>query len=336
MVKTRVYCLTDSCKRYANLSSDGYCPRCVSAGAEPLEEESSTCNICNDEIIDAVTKSIGCDGCGNWFHAKCAGPQALIDLITAADNQGIQGMLLWFCPDCASGPTRTFSVQDSKCVNVPPPRPKKTMQETSYGTICNDYLHNTCQFGISGKGKDGKECVNYHPKMCRAFIRFGPHGKRGCNKSNCEYFHPKLCSKSLKPISQRLCTNQSCGFFHLPRTKRHAPQHHHHRPQQRGGFDRGHQTNRIPPVENSDLQSSAAIMGQDPFLGNLVRNLVKETIQMELATLRNLAPSPAAQPAPPFLPGMSHFSQPWNPPMQPMSSQQSGPPLTQQHPQWTS
>ena len=188
------------------------------------------------------------------------------------------------------------------------------MQETSYGSICKEYTENRCPFGISGKG-----CDFYHPKLCRPYVKFGSYGKRGCKKgSSCSFFHPKLCNKSLKPVSQRICTNQSCMFFHLPRTKRHnvnkptleKPSKRHSDAHQNGHrFE--NQNPKIPLVEH------------DPFLGNMIRNIVRESIQVELAALQNMAPNQMK--APPFLPGMSHFSEPWKTVAPTMSSQQTLP-----------
>ena len=339
MVISKVRCKSDNCKRYANLNSDGICPKCVSAGIDLPTEIISTCKICNNSINDEISKSIGCAGCCEWFHADCEGPSALIDLITQAENQELVGMLLWFCPSCSTGPTKTFSIGDSKCAKFPPPNPKKTMQETSYGVICEKYSKNVCPFGISGKG-----CNDYHPKMCRPYIKYGPHGKRGCNKAKCDYFHPKLCNQSLKPISQRFCTNHSCPYFHLPRTKRNLPDQHHRHDKLRGQ-DRNHKSYRhhanYGHLVNERNQTRAAPVWQDPFLGSMIRDMIKESIQAEFATMQNLAPmsNPQAlhQKAPPFLPGMSHFSQPWNQSASIAigSQQPSGPPLTQNLTQWT-
>ena len=198
------------------------------------------------------------------------------------------------------------------------------MLEKSYGAICDHYTKDTCAFGISGKG-----CESYHPKMCRRFVKFGSHGKRGCSKgTSCLYFHPKLCNKSLKPISQRVCTNQSCRYFHLPRTKRH--QSYEKRGQTSTSFRQPNSryTDRISRKENPHN------VEQDPFLGNLIRNLVKESLQVELASFQNLAPKVTQ--APPFLPGMSHFTQPWNQAVPPVRSSQQmhGPPLTQGQNHW--
>ena len=102
------YCKTDSCRKYANLNQDGYCPRCQSSDTNVLDETISNCGICKLAINDEESKSIGCDGCGTWSHAECAGPPALINLISisTAENHSsdkpLLGMLLWFCPNCSA------------------------------------------------------------------------------------------------------------------------------------------------------------------------------------------------------------------------------------------
>ena len=47
------------------------------------------------------------------------------------------------------------------------------MQEKSYGSICDQYMKRSCPLGTSGKG-----CAFYHPKMCKANVKFGPEGWR--------------------------------------------------------------------------------------------------------------------------------------------------------------
>ena len=120
----RHYCKTENCRKYANLNQDGFCPVC-----QPPETTTNecidNCGICQAEIKDDISKSIGCDGCGKWFHAECAGPTALIDLITEAikhsPEKPLLGLLLWFCPDCATRPAQAYKIGESKCIHVPPP-----------------------------------------------------------------------------------------------------------------------------------------------------------------------------------------------------------------------
>ena len=326
MVRSKVQCKSDNCRRWANLNSDGFCPKCVSAGIDSSNDAVSTCNICKKDINDEDSQSVGCDGCGDWFHAKCAGPAALIELVTKAQSQELLGMLLWFCPECFSSSAKTYSIGDSKCTKLPSTSPKKTMQEKAFGPICEKYAQNTCDHGISGKG-----CDHYHPKMCCHYIRFGPHGKRGCNKTNCDYFHPKLCKHSLKPVPQRVFTNHSCSYFHLPRTRRNAQDQ-----RQRQLYGPRRQTRNQQsferPGNNADYRSG--LPGpQDPFLGSLIRDLIKESIQAELGTLQSLT-ALSQQKAPPFLPGMNHFSQPW---AQAMSAKKSSGyhPTQSQTQEWT-
>ena len=256
-------------------------------------------------------------------------------------------MLLWICPTCIDIPkTVKIECNESKCnINVVTPienhqiqrvGPEKTMQEKSYGEICDEYMKNKCSYGISGKG-----CQYYHPKMCKPFTKFGPRGKRGCNKGDsCSFFHPKLCYKSLKPFSQRYCPNENCGYFHLPRTKRYM------QPKNNYGYHDHintsgsklvyptRATRRFNEMDRSFPKEQAT--GHDSFLGNL-KSLIRESIQMEFATLQGQAP--ALSRAPPFLPGMSHFSQPTElgrnaepPPLHPQML--SGPHLSQAQSQW--
>ena len=302
---TRTYCKKDGCRRYANINPNGFCPYC-----QPTDESNDSqpciCGICNEEIQDGETSCIGCDSCEKWFHPSCAGPpelQSLLDLISkAGNNSSMKGLLLWLCPSCATGPNKLLQLDNSSCVIVPQTQPAcdkllpKTMQEQSYGEMCDLYQKNICPYGISGKG-----CEKYHPKLCRAYVKFGPKSRKGCSKGDsCSYFHPKLCSKSLKPVPQRFCTYSSCNLFHLPKTKRHFP------------HQLSHDRYKAPHSQNvsrnryseSNLYSQSN--EQNSFLGNL-RSLIRESIQLEFASMQGQVPK---QTIDPFLPGMNHFTQP--------------------------
>ena len=119
----RHYCKTENCRRYANLNQDVFCPVC-----QPPETSTNecvdNCGICRAEIKDEISKSIGCDSCGKWFHAECAGPTALIDLITEAvkhsPEKPLLGLLLWFCPDCTTRPVQDYKIGESKYIHVLP------------------------------------------------------------------------------------------------------------------------------------------------------------------------------------------------------------------------
>ena len=70
------------------------------------------------------------------------------------------------------------------------------------------------------------------------------------------------------------------------------------------------------------------ISSPDPFLGNFLKNLIRDSIQTELAAWQKPAPFPQLT-SPPFLPGMSHFTQvpsQWNKGnLQQMDSSNQGP-----------
>ena len=289
------------------------------------------CRLCSNyyNVGLDVTPLLKCYFCGQGCHNDCykthqqCNNNGLFFICLSCESEEIKNKQLSKKKskpvDTVAASTQTVPVID----NTPPiTAPKKTMQERSYGKICDQFMLNTCPYGISGKG-----CEFYHPKICRSYVRFGPHGKRGCNKgASCDYFHPKLCNKSLKPISQRVCANLSCPFFHLPRTKRHVPSYHKINSQHDSGGQLNSQvetnnsrSNAFQPgsekvIHDSAQQRSSHKVLTDPFLGNLIRNLVKESLQMEIASFHNMAPTlaPYSPQGPPFLPGMSHFSQPFN------------------------
>ena len=329
----RTHCQTENCRRYANLNDQGFCPHCQPPPSQAIVEiPHCVCDICKHEIVELESNSIGCDICEKWFHADCAGPSqlsTLLDYIAEEKIPAIKGLVLWICPGCSDGPEKHIKLAVSKCavvssnitsnpdhnsdngnkINISPQKPPKTMQEKSYGEICPNYMKSVCPFGISGKG-----CDSYHPKLCKQYVKYGPRGKRGCSKGDsCQFFHPKLCYKSLKPISQRICTNESCGFFHLPKTKRYAlnrsAQHYSNAPQDIPSFSRSKHPLNLQSRPDVTLPASN---NRDNFLlRDNIQKLIRDTIQMEMASLQKVLSTYQMVPqAPPFLPGMGHFSQP--------------------------
>ena len=166
-MKQRIYCNTVDCRRYANLDDNRFCPSCVSLNAVESLNNDVTCKICSDKILESDLSTIGCDSCSCWFHSSCAGPPAeLVKLLesmnksTSSGTVTLKGMLLWLCPDCLKTPQRlSIECTDSSCKVVDTSQsignntenePEKTMQEKSYGSICDQYMKSSCPFGISG------------------------------------------------------------------------------------------------------------------------------------------------------------------------------------------
>ena len=118
----------------------------------------------------------------------------------------------------------------------------KICQRYNYG-ICPNY--GTCQYE--------------HPRRCRNLL---DHGR--CSYGNkCKFHHPKMCYRS---VSERMCLNLNCRFFHIKGTKRYE-QVNQQQPKSTG-------TNLNPiwteEFENTNVYNTSATVKQIPHIINEV------------------------------------------------------------------
>ena len=206
-------CSTPSCRKRKDLNTDGICPTCV---RQSQEHEDSSCKQCNDVII-RDSNALECDKCSSWCHIACTNvPEALYDLLVC---NNLEDGIKWFCHDC-----RVASV-DSHESTVPANNLNNSGDViTNSGdvtvAVCNKLKIGTCPHGITGKTLViGKKCDFAHPKLCKKYIRNGPHGRFGCNGSGCNLLHPMLCNDSVR---NRKCHKPNCKLYHLRWTERGA------------------------------------------------------------------------------------------------------------------
>ena len=84
--------------------------------------------------------------------------------------------------------------------------------------ICKYYKNGNCKHGRKGDG-----CNFDHPKACRKLMQHGNKGQRGCKDGrNCIDFHPRMCADS---ITKGECFNNKCTFVHVKGTKRKKKVH---------------------------------------------------------------------------------------------------------------
>ena len=178
-------CKTTNCKKWANLNSDGYCPKCASTENDD-DCVGCLCSICNSEIQEEDNKIIGCDLCDNWYHAKCTGcPDELLQIMnnvnTDNDDQGPSGFLgnlIWVCPECNTDSPKTISITKNACKSIELPAKPKDADKVIEAVDTGD----TNASGDSHKSEQKKQvfipiCKNY---------RYGT-----CNDgNNCKYGHP--------------------------------------------------------------------------------------------------------------------------------------------------
>ena len=205
----RIYCKTTTCRKWANINDDGLCPNCVSDTNNDSLIPDCICSICKEEVLDNETKALGCDLCKNWFHPKCVGNNAILDLLDAVAQIGSEektfvGCLLWLCPECSSM-SKPIKLNNGSCELVADP-PKASTKEK--GLICKNYRLGACN--------EGENCKYNHPAKCLNYCRFGRDGCSGGFQS-CQLLHPVLCRDSL---NYRKCYNESCTLAHLKGTDR--------------------------------------------------------------------------------------------------------------------
>ena len=79
--------------------------------------------------------------------------------------------------------------------------------------LCRFFRQNVCKHG-----RDGINCLYYHPQICEKYKNYGPYKTKGCNKGDsCELFHPFLCKTSVENSN---CFDRKCRNMHLLKTKR--------------------------------------------------------------------------------------------------------------------
>ena len=244
-------CKTTNCRKWANLNSDGFCPKCVSVEDDD-DCVGSVCNVCNSEIQEDDNKVIGCDVCNNWYHAECAGcPDELLKIIDAMTTDStdenstcLLGNLIWVCMKCNNDSPKTISISKNAC------KPVKVVDTIDKGCCTNEnvMVDKSCNTNdasqintnpnvsntndnshISKESKYVAICKNYrygkcndencsysHPAKCLNYCRYGRDGCSG-GFAKCNLLHPVLCRGSLK---YNKCLDPDCTLAHLKGTIR--------------------------------------------------------------------------------------------------------------------
>ncbi|KAK3896182.1 hypothetical protein Pcinc_000104 [Petrolisthes cinctipes] len=79
--------------------------------------------------------------------------------------------------------------------------------------ICKFYTEHRCRFG-----KEGKDCKFKHPRIYKAYQKYGRDPGKGCSTfKKCGLYHPKICEGS-----GTQCIDPQCKNLHLKGTRRHA------------------------------------------------------------------------------------------------------------------
>ena len=215
------------------------CGICNNVFATSLEEPLILqCEICGQNIHRSCLKNI----LGDRFHENITHDEVML-LINPFQLEGFH----YLCSSCSKEtiPTNPFA-QASKAQAKQQPAVAVTEKISSGSThnqdtqsgdtplqvngredkpwrdrddICTLFLQGNCPHGIRGKN-----CTNFHPRICNRYRKSASHPKYGCQLDNaCKHFHPKICPNSLR---SHTCYDEHCTFkWHLPRTRRNDPRH---------------------------------------------------------------------------------------------------------------
>ena len=111
------------------------------------------CNICKEEVLDNETKALGCDLCKSWYHPKCVGKEAILELLDAVaqidEGNDFLGCLLWICPICSSD-RKDIKYENGACELLTEQMPPKSKSKDK-SVICKSYRLGTCNEGDSCK-----------------------------------------------------------------------------------------------------------------------------------------------------------------------------------------
>ena len=167
--------------------------------------------------------------------------------------------------------------------------------------ICTHYKKNQCKFGLKGKG-----CPFSHPVKCKKFLAHGTKQPGGCNLGkNCSNFHPKMCNTSL---TKGVCFDQKCQLSHVKGTKRKRPNIEPEKTQQKFSQSKTTQLqastgNHVTPVNSSMVSEENTNSNQSSFLSmiSLLRKELSEAVDTKI--MNALRQFPIMQPPiqPPML-----------------------------------
>ena len=149
------------------------------------------------------------------------------------------------------------------------------------GKICQHYKNNTCQFGMNGNG-----CKFDHPKRCKNLMNYVTKTGKGCNLGkNCPNFHPKMCPMS---ISKAECFDTSCTLCHVKGTKRKRP------PAKEiqkldGSVNKTHASHQRPPTEETKEESEKLSTQNQSFLEqiSLLKKEIQEALEVKISSMLN-------------------------------------------------
>ena len=214
-MRKRTFCRTETCRKWASLNENGFCPTCQPPSHVAVDEElDCVCGHCEEALTDEGNANhIGCDLCPKWFHPKCIGSDELVKLIVSLSespgSSSILGSFIWICAKCTDT-DKTVKISKECCELILPDKTNTSSDMRNKGNmpICKNYRHGSCN--------QGNNCKFSHPAKCLDYCRYG---REGCNGGfdKCKLLHPVLCRESL---NFKRCYDPLCTLAHLKGTNR--------------------------------------------------------------------------------------------------------------------
>ena len=218
MSSRRTTCKTKNCRKWKNLSDNGYCPvHFVTNSAEAQIQEVCKCINCIS-IVNDTDHAVNCELCDEWSHVQCTDiTQELYEQLDPSEGESPSG-IKWFCVNCLPKFNSLLANFKTKQSFGTQTDAKGTQFDSVKVPICEEYRYGSCPHGLSGKRAVGGKCCEFrHPKRCLNFCKYGNNPDMGCTNPECRYLHPILCRNSVR---HHCCENEKCTFTHLKGTLR--------------------------------------------------------------------------------------------------------------------
>jgi hypothetical protein len=138
----------------------------VSNPQHPPTTPEDYCGTCKKSFYDKISKCIGCDKCGVWYHQTCAGiNKKLFDYYSAPNNDET-----WICKSCKhSEVNQPTTLYWGKCFN------NAEGIETAINQAYKEIVGWSKNLFLLPRGKAGKDFIVELTRLINIFVNKAPH-----------------------------------------------------------------------------------------------------------------------------------------------------------------